>query len=86
MKCQARQHSDQMICHKCGLVWDMNDPDPPVCVTTVRHPATSCSAVSCAATPEMNLTATNRSPGATTNSGSTVCRGVQNERSEIGIL
>lgn len=37
MKCQARQHSDQMICHKCGLVWDMNDPEPPVCVTTVRH-------------------------------------------------
>lgn len=29
--CQARQHSDQKICHKCGLVWDMNDPDPPAC-------------------------------------------------------
>lgn len=26
--CYATQHSDQMICHKCGLVWDMNDPDP----------------------------------------------------------
>ena len=31
MKCLARQHSDQMICHKCGLVWDVNDPEPPVC-------------------------------------------------------
>lgn len=38
VKCQARQHSDQMICHKCGLVWDMNDPEPPVCedVTLVK--------------------------------------------------
>ena len=31
MKCVARQHSDQMICHQCGLVWDVNDPDRPVC-------------------------------------------------------
>ena len=29
--CQARQQSDQMYCAKCGLVWDMNDPDPPEC-------------------------------------------------------
>lgn len=29
--CYATQHSDQMICHKCGLIWDMNDPDPPEC-------------------------------------------------------
>ena len=29
--CQARQHSDQMICSKCGLLWDINDPDPPEC-------------------------------------------------------
>lgn len=31
MRCSARQHSDQKICAKCGLVWDMNDPDPPQC-------------------------------------------------------
>lgn len=31
VKCLARQHSDQMICHQCGLVWDVNDPEPPVC-------------------------------------------------------
>lgn len=29
--CYAQQFSDQMICHKCGLIWDMNDPDPPEC-------------------------------------------------------
>ena len=32
-KCTARQYSDQMNCHRCGLVWDMNDPDPPRCKT-----------------------------------------------------
>lgn len=31
MKCQARQYSDQMQCHACGLTWDTNDPDPPQC-------------------------------------------------------
>lgn len=29
-RCKARQYSDQMAC-ECGLVWDMNDPDPPMC-------------------------------------------------------
>ena len=29
--CEARQYSDQMNCHLCGLVWDMNDPAPPEC-------------------------------------------------------
>lgn len=29
--CTARQFSDQMICSKCGLVWDTNDTDPPTC-------------------------------------------------------
>jgi len=32
--CKARQHSDQMAC-QCGLAWDMNDPWPPECRTTV---------------------------------------------------
>lgn len=31
MKCRARQCSDQMVCHECGLAWDTNDPDPPTC-------------------------------------------------------
>lgn len=29
--CKARQHSDQMQCGKCGLAWDVNDPEPPAC-------------------------------------------------------
>lgn len=28
--CQAKQHSDQMIC-KCGAEWDVNDFSPPKC-------------------------------------------------------
>lgn len=35
MTCKARQYSDQMSC-VCGLVWDVNDPDPPKC--TAMHP------------------------------------------------
>ena len=29
--CAAKQYSDQMVCKKCGLTWDMNDYDPPKC-------------------------------------------------------
>jgi hypothetical protein len=29
--CFARQYSDQMICSACGLIWDLNDPEPPAC-------------------------------------------------------
>ena len=29
--CHARQESDQMRCVPCGLVWDVNDPEPPEC-------------------------------------------------------
>lgn len=29
--CEARQHSDQMYCSRCGTAWDMNDPAPPPC-------------------------------------------------------
>lgn len=36
-KCEARQYSDQMQCDACGLVWDMNDVDPPECAPTVVH-------------------------------------------------
>lgn len=31
MTCVARQHNDQMICHRCQLQWDVNDPEPPAC-------------------------------------------------------
>lgn len=30
-KCQATQHSDQMVCKTCDQAWDVNDPDPPAC-------------------------------------------------------
>ena len=30
-KCAAKQWSDQMNCVECGLLWDMNDPEPPLC-------------------------------------------------------
>ena len=29
--CGARQRSDQMVCDRCGNVWDMNDSLPPDC-------------------------------------------------------
>lgn len=29
--CVARQHSDQYRCDRCGLSWDMTDPEPPRC-------------------------------------------------------
>lgn len=31
MRCKAIQMSDQKVCRECGLVWDMNDRDPPDC-------------------------------------------------------
>lgn len=31
--CEAVQYSDQKCCDRCGLVWDMNDPEPPECMT-----------------------------------------------------
>lgn len=29
--CEAVQYSDQMQCARCGLSYDVNDPDPPDC-------------------------------------------------------
>ena len=37
--CHARQESDQMRCVPCGLVWDMNDPDPPECRKNIKRAA-----------------------------------------------
>lgn len=31
--CKARRYSDQMICDRCSLQWDINDIDPPKCLT-----------------------------------------------------
>lgn len=32
--CVARRHGDQMHCARCGLQYDVNDPEPPRCLTT----------------------------------------------------
>lgn len=32
--CSARQYSDQMCCARCGLQYDVNDPEPPECLTS----------------------------------------------------
>lgn len=32
--CSIRQHSDQMMCGACNLVWDVNDSAPPNCPRT----------------------------------------------------
>lgn len=37
MKCQARQESDQYVCHHCGVCWDISDTDPPICKND-QHP------------------------------------------------
>ena len=30
-KCEAYQMNCEMLCTKCGLQWDVNDPEPPHC-------------------------------------------------------
>jgi hypothetical protein len=30
-KCEAVQHSDQVLCRRCGIGWDVNDPCRPDC-------------------------------------------------------
>lgn len=31
--CNARRYSDCMRCERCNLIWDVNDTDPPQCLT-----------------------------------------------------
>jgi hypothetical protein len=31
LPCEIRQYSDMEKCEKCGLCWDMNDPNSPEC-------------------------------------------------------
>lgn len=33
--CKAYQCGDQMHCGRCGLQWDVNDPDRPDCLTPI---------------------------------------------------
>lgn len=37
--CKARQYSDQMLCDACGLAWDVNDPEPPRCLSEKQQRA-----------------------------------------------
>lgn len=34
--CKVHRINDQMMCSKCGLNWDYNDPDPPICRSITR--------------------------------------------------
>lgn len=29
--CDAKQYSDQMVCTRCDMAWDVNDPEMPPC-------------------------------------------------------
>lgn len=34
--CRPYRMNDQMCCGRCGLQWDMSDPEPPKCEPAVR--------------------------------------------------
>lgn len=34
IRCSATRFNDQMMCNRCGLQWDIDDPDRPDCLTT----------------------------------------------------
>lgn len=36
--CEAVQYSDQMQCARCGLAYDVNDPEPPECRLVITTP------------------------------------------------
>lgn len=38
MNCEAIQYSDSMNCARCGLQWDVNDPQPPKCAPDPNTP------------------------------------------------
>ena len=41
--CGAVQSSDSMVCRKCDLTWDVNDPCPPDC----KQPTILCEDKMC---------------------------------------
>lgn len=45
MTCKAMQCNDQMICGRCGLQWDVNDPMPPACLTGEELAAKTCNEI-----------------------------------------
>lgn len=36
MTCKARVIGDQYMCDRCGLQWDLNDPDRPECISNAK--------------------------------------------------
>lgn len=40
MTCNVRQENDELVC-KCGLRWDVSDPEPPRCYTDSRKGSAS---------------------------------------------
>ena len=49
--CQARQYGDQMRCVPCGLVWDMNDPEPPECRKNIKRAVAKVAKIEAAPLP-----------------------------------
>lgn len=39
MSCSSFTQGGQRFCPKCRLVWDLNDPEPPVCGETLLNRA-----------------------------------------------
>ncbi len=35
--CKAYKELDEMTCPRCGFRWDVNDDDPPDCLTKKQH-------------------------------------------------
>ena len=46
--CEAVQVSDQMRCERCGVIYDVNDPDPPDCKPRVALVGTTSATVAAA--------------------------------------
>ena len=36
-RCYAQQCGDEMLCGRCGLTWDVGDPEPPACSPVERR-------------------------------------------------
>lgn len=49
--CHARQESDQMRCVPCGLVWDMNDQEPPECRKNIKRAVAKVAKIEAAPLP-----------------------------------
>ncbi len=46
-QCQATQSSDQKHCVRCNLTWDMNDPEPPACLSNKELGQAAIAQINC---------------------------------------